>query len=112
VASELSSTWQALATEVQREVWAFSDAVPGLPENLRVLIPLDWPPLPVELSDQPAAAPAALVPVVRTPAVTAPVLGIVLNMGHVVSDELAQQFRIPPGTVLGHLRHSTNVEPA
>jgi hypothetical protein len=79
VASELSSTWQALATEVQREVWAFSDAVPGLPENLRVLIPLDWPPLPIELPGADTGATVAFVPVMRSAAVTKPVLGIVLD---------------------------------
>jgi hypothetical protein len=79
VASELSSTWQALATEVQRQVWAFSDAVPGLPENLRVLIPLDWPPLPPELPESGGGITVYSIPVERSPAVTRPVLGIVLD---------------------------------
>jgi hypothetical protein len=72
-------SWQALAVEVQRQVWAFSDAVPGLPENLQLLIPLDWPPLPIELPGADTGATVAFVPVVRSPAVTAPVLGIVLK---------------------------------
>lgn len=77
---EASPTWQELATEVQRQVWSFSDAVPGLPENLRLLIPLDWPPQPIELLGSNTGATVAWVPVVRSAAVTAPVLGIVLDI--------------------------------
>lgn len=78
----ISPEWRVLGNAVQREVWAFSDAVPGLPENLRVLIPLDWPPLPLELSGgdtDDTGATVAQVPVMRTATVTRPVLGIVLD---------------------------------
>jgi hypothetical protein len=76
----ISPEWRVLGNAVQREVWAFSDAVPGLPENLRVLIPLDWPPLPLELPEADMGATLAGVPVMRSATVTRPVLGIVLDM--------------------------------
>lgn len=75
----ISPEWRVLGNAVQRQVWAFSDAEPGLPENLRVLIPLDWPPLPLELPEADMGATVAQVLVMRTPAVTRPVLGIVLD---------------------------------